>query len=65
MKIISIAVLTFAVANGFTPERKSQKQIEYERAIQQQAEFCAKYEPKIGQPTTQGGNYNYTEDLNH
>ena len=28
-------------------------------------EFCAKNEPKVGQPTTPGGQYNFTEDFNY
>ena len=40
-------------------------QKEYEEAMRKQQEFCAKNEPKVGQPMTPGGFYNYTQDFNY
>merc|ERR1719266_3277440 len=37
----------------------------YDDEMKKQAEFCAKFEPKIGQPTTPGGYYSYTQDFNY
>ena len=37
----------------------------YEEEMRKQKEQCAKFEPKVGQPTTPGGYYNYTQDFNY
>ena len=49
-KIITIAVLTFAVANGLSPKQPSEAQ-------RRHCEMCANFEPKIGH-TNHG--YTYT-----
>ena len=36
----------------------------YEKAMKKQAEQCAKFDPKVGQPIKKGGRYTYTDNFN-
>merc|ERR1711878_126479 len=41
-------------------DAKKKQQEDFVKAMNAQAAECAKFEPKVGQPTTPGGYYNYT-----
>lgn len=46
-------------------DAKKKQQEDFVKAMNAQAAECAKFEPKVGQPTTPGGYYNYTMDVNY
>lgn len=45
-------------------EKNKEKKEAFEKAMKQQAEFCAKNEPKVGQPV-KGSRYNMTSNFNY